>query len=167
MTLDDFNKLNDQQAYQQLMLCNTSSKWCQAMIAQRPWESLQSLMLLAIRCWLLSDEEDLLEAFEGHPQIGDITTLREKYQESKAIAGDEQSGVEQASEKVLQDLASGNKAYYQKMGFIFIVCASGKTAEEMLELLQERLNNSRQQELDNAAIEQAKITQIRLQKLFE
>ena len=123
-------------------------------------------MLSADRIWQESSEADLLQAFQGHPEIGDVSTLREKYRNTEKLAGHEQSGVNTASENTLHLLAQGNHDYKEKFGFIFIVCATGKSAEEMLGLLQKRLPNNREQELANAAEEQRKITHIRIEKLI-
>ena len=105
-------------------------------------------------------------AFEAHPKIGDIKSLKAKYASTEALASGEQAGARVAPEAVLQRLKDGNDAYLHKFGFIFIVCATGKSAEQMLELLEQRLPNSREQELRIAAEEQAKITHIRLDKLL-
>ena len=96
-----------------------------------------------------------------------MNSLRKKYASTKALAAGEQSAVSQASEETLQALAQGNLDYEKKFGFIFIVCATGKSALEMLELLQARLPNTREQELLNAAREQHAITVLRLQKLLQ
>lgn len=165
--MSNFNTLPEKEAINLLMQCNTSEKWCKKLANQRPYADFEELLQKADAIWSQSGESDLLEAFEGHPEIGDISTLREKYKNTAASAGREQSAVNTASEAVLQALSRDNKAYKDKFGFIFIVCATGKSAEEMLHLLQERLANSRQQELQNAADEQAKITRIRLEKLVK
>ena len=132
----------------------------------RPFSDFANLQETADKLWKKSSEEDLLQAFDGHPEIGDVSTLREKYKNTASSAGHEQSAVNAASDKTLSALAKGNQDYKDKFGFIFIVCASGKTADEMLELLLERLPNSRERELINAGEEQRKITQIRLEKLL-
>lgn len=149
------------------MQCNTSESWCKKMAKNRPFTSKESLSQLADEHWKESTEAELLQAFEGHPEIGDVSTLREKYRNTEKLAGHEQSGVNTATENTLQSLSQGNKDYKEKFGFIFIVCASGKSADEMVELLLERLPNSRKQELINAAEEQRKITHLRLDKLLE
>ncbi|MCF6191494.1 MAG: 2-oxo-4-hydroxy-4-carboxy-5-ureidoimidazoline decarboxylase [Cocleimonas sp.] len=150
------------------MQCNTSERWCECMtVSRETYSSFQSVIKAADECWALSKEEDLLQAFEGHPEIGDVSTLREKYRNTAESAGHEQSGVNTATENTLQSLSQGNKDYKEKFGFIFIVCASGKSANEMLELLLQRLPNTREQELMNAAEEQRKITHVRLSKLLE
>ncbi len=165
--LSDINQLTKAQAIDTFMQCNTSHKWCERMEQSRPFSDSQSFLEIADQHWELSTEEDYLEAFEGHPEIGDVSTLREKYRNTEKLAGLEQSGVNKANENTLQLLAQGNFDYKEKFGFIFIVCATGKSAEEMLQLLEERLPNSRKQELENAAEEQRKITEIRLLKLLE
>jgi len=123
-------------------------------------------MQMADNSWRSLKDDDYLEAFAGHPRIGDISSLREKYQDTRELAASEQSGVNSATETVLHQLAEGNRRYEATFGFIFIVCASGKSAAEMNDLLQKRLANSREQELTIAAEEQRKIFNIRLEKLL-
>ena len=161
------NQLSKEQAFDTFMLCNTSQNWCMLMEQSRPFADTQSLLETADQHWKLSTEQDFLEAFDGHPEIGDVSTLRKKYRNTEKLAGHEQSGVNTANEDTLALLAQGNNDYKEKFGFIYIVCATGKSAEEMLQLLQKRLPNSRKQELENAAEEQRKITRIRLLKLLE
>ena len=163
--LDEFNALNRQQAIDKLMQCNTSERWCEKMEQARPFSDITHLYQMADDIWKESSEVDLLQAFDGHPEIGDVSTLREKYKNTAASAGHEQSAVKTANNKTLAALAKGNQDYKKKFGFIFIVCASGKSADEMLALLLQRLPNNRQHELINAAKEQGKITQLRLQNL--
>ena len=165
--LKDFNILYPEQAIDKLMQCNTSEFWCQLMEQARPFEDFSCLQNTADIVWKKVSKADLLQAFDGHPEIGDVSTLREKYKNTATSAGHEQSGVNTASEETLSALAKGNQDYKNKFGFIFIVCASGKSADEMLALLLERLPNNRELELLNAAEEQRKITQIRLSNLFE
>ena len=161
------NSLTSNKAVEAFMQCNTSETWCNKMAQARPFSDCQSVFETADEIWAESKEKDLLQAFEGHPEIGDVSTLREKYRNTEKLAGHEQSGVNTANENTLQSLAQGNKDYKKKFGFIFIVCASGKSADKMLALLLARLPNSREQELVNAAEEQRKITQIRLHNLLE
>jgi 2-oxo-4-hydroxy-4-carboxy-5-ureidoimidazoline decarboxylase len=136
------------------------------MLARRPFASVESLYETADKVWIWLYEEDWLEAFTHHPKIGDIDSLRAKFANTKAWAEGEQSGVEAASEEVLQGLAAGNSAYEAKFGYIFIVCATGKSAGEMLAILNSRLPNDPAVELQLAAVEQQKITRIRLEKLL-
>ena len=165
--LEKLNEYSQKQAFNVFMQCNTSEKWCESMALSRPFADKQSVFDTSDTHWANSNEKDLLEAFDGHPEIGDVSTLSEKYRNTEKLAGHEQSGVNTATENTLQSLSQGNKDYKEKFGFIFIVCASGKSADEMLALLLERLPNSREQELINAAEEQRKITHIRLENLLE
>jgi len=109
--------------------------------------------------------EDWLEAFAHHPEIGDVDRLRERFGAGAAFSEGEQAGVEGAGEEVLRRLAAGNRAYREKFGHVFLVCATGKTAAQMLELLEARLPAEPAAELEVAAGEQAKITRLRLEKL--
>jgi OHCU decarboxylase len=95
-----------------------------------------------------------------------VNSLKAKYAATGHLAAAEQAGVSDASDAVITRLAAGNAAYEQRFGFIFIVCATGKTAAEMLALLEERLDNDRDTELAIAAEEQLKILMIRLEKLL-
>jgi 2-oxo-4-hydroxy-4-carboxy-5-ureidoimidazoline decarboxylase len=117
--------------------------------------------------WHLGDG-DWLEAFGHHPPIGaDVDALREKFQATADWSSGEQEAVASADESVLEALAQGNRDYESRHGFIFIVCASGKSAAEMLAILRSRMDNAPADELRIAAGEQAKITRLRLDKLEE
>ena len=137
------------------------------MAGSRPFADLSSVHHTAEKIWNGLSREDWLEAFTAHPRIGDVNSLRKKFENTRTWASGEQSGVNEAEEKVLHGLAEGNESYEKKFGFIFIVCATGKSAAEMLALLQARLPNTREQEMVNAAAEQVKITRIRLDKWLE
>jgi 2-oxo-4-hydroxy-4-carboxy-5-ureidoimidazoline decarboxylase len=165
-TLSQLNNLSEADAKFAFENCCTSSRWIDGMVAHRPFASIKQCQEVALDVWSKMGEADFLEAFEGHPKIGDVTSLREKYAHTKKLASGEQSSVDAASEEVIQALADGNNQYDEQNGFIFIVCATGKSAAEMLEILQSRLPNSREQELQTAAGEQAKITAIRIDKLL-
>lgn len=167
MTLADLNRLSIEDAKLLFMQCCTSSTWVNNMVNARPFIVQQLLVEAANIAWQGLTELDYLEAFVGHPKIGDVNSLRAKYANTKALASSEQCSVEQASEQVLADLSAGNDDYFAKFGFIFIVCATGKSAAEMLALLHSRLHNNRVIELKKAAEEQRKIFQIRLKKFLE
>jgi len=137
------------------------------MIAGGDFVSDDELMSRSGDVWAGLEETDYLEAFWAHPRIGDVDSLREKYANTKAIAGGEQAGVDSADEATLMRLAAANDEYVDKFGFIFIVCATGKSAKQMLEILEARLPNGRDAEIANAAAEQLKITKIRLEKLVQ
>ncbi len=167
MTLDEFNQLTDEQARAQLFSCCAAERWADAMLAQRPFASLHTLCEQAESIWQHLAEADYLQAFEAHPKIGDVSSLRDKYANTKAIAANEQSGAQQAPEETLQRLSELNHAYEEKFGFIFIVFATGKSAQQMLALLEQRIDNARDQEVANAAANQMQITDLRLKKLIQ
>lgn len=127
----------------------------------------QELLSEADKKWHECSESDWLEAFSHHPKIGDLNTLQKKISGASNWAAGEQATVNQASPEVLQALLSYNSVYEKKFGYIFILSASGKSAEEMLELLQVRLYQSPADEIKTAMIEQHKITIHRLQKLLK
>ena len=164
MTLENLNQLPTTDANHTFMQCCTSSTWVTKMVNARPFSSEAALTQAADDAWLGLTEQDYFEAFEGHPKIGDVSSLRAKYANTKALAGTEQSLVKEANNDVLEMLSQGNSDYEKKFGFIFIVCATGKSAKEISDLLQARLPNNKTQELVNAAEEQRKIFQLRIDK---
>ena len=166
MTLNDLNNLSKEQATHTFMQCCTSSTWVSAMVQARPLTNNIAIAKQADLAWQDLAESDYLEAFEGHPKIGNVSSLRAKYANTKELAGNEQGLVKEAADDVLEVLAQGNNDYEEKFGFIFIVCATGKSAKEMSDLLQARLPNNKKQELINAAEEQRKIFQLRINKAF-
>ena len=166
MTLDALNRLSEADAAAAFTQCCTSSRWVERMVIDRPFESLPEMMEISDRIWEECDVDDYLEAFEGHPRIGDVESLAKKYANTKGWAGGEQKGLESADREVLQRLAKGNADYEAKFGHIFIVCATGKSAAEMLALLEARMPNDPKTEVMVAAEEQNKITRLRLKKLL-
>ncbi len=166
MTIDDLNQLPDDDAFAKIEQACCAPNWVAGMVAARPYVDEQDLFSKAEQVWSTMQESDFLAAFDGHPMIGDVSSLKEKYRNTQGEASHEQSGVNEASDAVIEQLASQNKAYYDKFGFIFIVFATGKSAKQMLDLLMARLPNKRDQEIRNAAAEQAKITQLRLEKML-
>lgn len=167
MILDEFNRLPETAAREQLRMCCTAERWAALVCQDRPYANTDQLLKRSQQHWLTMEEADYLQAFGGHPKIGDVRSLKKKYAASSTLAAHEQAGMNTASDTVIQALADGNRAYEQKFDFIFIVCASGKTAAQMLELLQKRLGNGREDELKIAVAEQAKITRLRLLQLME
>ncbi len=165
--LQQFNALRTDKATERLTHCCGAMNWVLQMRAQRPFANVEALFRAANACWWALAPADWLEAFRHHPQIGDLASLRTRFAATQAWAANEQAGTATASEAILAQLATGNAAYEQKFGYIFIVCATGKSAREMLDLLEARLPNPPEAELRIAAEEQRKITQIRLQKLLE
>lgn len=166
MTLQTLNSLNDQEVIAELTRCCGSSSWVRRMVSLRPFASNTELFDKAESVWWNLSEADWREAFTHHPKIGDIENLRRKFAPTMQWAANEQSGTASATEETLTALAEGNKQYEDKFGYIFIVCATGKSAEEMLQILRSRLPNSPATEIKTAAGEQAKITRLRLEKLL-
>ena len=161
MTVGDFNNLDRKTAHQHLFDCCGSEKWTSNMMSHFPFASEKNLVDLATKIWYdESSETDWRESFTHHPKIGDIKSLTEKF------AGKEQAGVAVATSQTIEALAKANTDYETKFGFIFIVCATGKSANEMLQLLLDRLKNSVEEELHIAMGEQQKITIIRFKKLL-
>ncbi|CAN5302422.1 2-oxo-4-hydroxy-4-carboxy-5-ureidoimidazoline decarboxylase [soil metagenome] len=166
MILPELNQLALPQLKEALATCCGSTAWVNELAKIFPVESKESLFEQAETIWFACSESDWREAFRHHPKIGDIHSLREKFAGTKAWAAGEQSGVSVASQQVLEDLSEGNRLYEEKFGYIFIVCATGKSADEMLDLLNARLLNSPETEILIAMQEQNKITKIRLEKLL-
>jgi 2-oxo-4-hydroxy-4-carboxy-5-ureidoimidazoline decarboxylase len=164
MRVAEINQLPAEEAKHTFMQCCTSSSWVNKMVAARPYIDAQEMKQAADNAWIGLSVTDYLEAFEGHPKIGDVSSLRAKYANTKELAGNEQGLVKEANDAVLEVLSQGNSDYEVKFGFIFIVCATGKSAKEMSDLLQARLPNNKAQELINAAEEQRKIFQLRIDK---
>ena len=148
--------------------CCGVERWAVAMTDTRPYADFTALDARADALWRDFTAADWRAAFSHHPKIGDIRSLRARFTDTRAATdweGGEQAGATTASEETLQALANGNDAYLGRFGYIFIVCATGKTADEMLALLQARLPNEPDDELAIAAGEQKKITRLRLRKL--
>lgn len=163
---DFLNALSEDAAREALRACCGSKRWVEGMLAERPFASAEALFAAAEAVWGRLEREDFLEAFAHHPEIGaDLDALRRKYGASLAYSEREQAGVAGADEATLLALRDANRAYRERFGYIFIVCATGKSARAMLELLQARLDNDPSRELAIAAAEQAKITRLRLEKL--
>jgi 2-oxo-4-hydroxy-4-carboxy-5-ureidoimidazoline decarboxylase len=161
-----FNQLDTATCREELTRCCGATRWVEGMLARRPFTSVEDLFAAADQVWIWLYEDDWLEAFTHHPKIGDLESLRKKFATTAGWASGEQSGVQSASEGTLQGLADGNRRYEEKFGYIFIVCATGKTADEMLAILTKRLDNEPAVELQLAAVEQQKITRLRLEKLL-
>jgi 2-oxo-4-hydroxy-4-carboxy-5-ureidoimidazoline decarboxylase len=149
-----------------LRRCCGSGRWVERMLARRPFGSAAAMRRAARDAWAGLDRADTLEAFAHHPAIGDdLAALRAKFAETAAWSNDEQAGVALADERTLVELQAANREYRERFGYVFLVCATGKTAAEMLAALRARLPNDPDDELAIAAAELAKITELRLEKL--
>ena len=166
MSIEGINQADTEAAGHMFRQCCTSEIWIARMVDNRPYRSAEELRSAADENWENLADKDYLQAFDGHPKIGDVGSLKAKYANTKELAAGEQSAVNEANEQTIMALANGNSAYEKKFGFIFIVCATGKSAAEMLALLEARMPNTREQELMNAAQQQRKIFHLRLEKLL-
>jgi 2-oxo-4-hydroxy-4-carboxy-5-ureidoimidazoline decarboxylase len=160
------NALEKEAARAALLRCCGVIAWAEAMLAHRPFASTPALLAAADALFFALDTEQKREAFAHHPEIGaNLAELRARFQSTAALSVREQAGVSSADDATLARLRDGNAAYKARFGYVFIVCASGKSAQEMLELLTARLDNDPKAELELAAAELAKITRLRLEKI--
>lgn len=166
MNIKQFNAMPRDELFVELEKCCGSSIWVKRMINSRPFKDIESLHNTSDQVWNDVGRIGILEAFSHHPQIGDIDSLKKKFASTADWAASEQEGTAVANDEILQQLKASNEAYLKRFGFIFIVCATGKTAKEMLNLLEDRLANDKTIELHIAAAEQNKITHLRLDKLL-
>ena len=161
--LQSWNAAGADAALDAMIACCCAHRWAEAMLALRPIPSVFELSEAADRVWSTMEEPDWIEAFACHPRIGERKAARASAK-SAAWSGQEQSSASDAESNVLEELAEGNALYEQRFGFTYIVCATGKSADEMLAILNRRLTSDRATELREAAEQQRQITQIRLGK---
>lgn len=157
MTLSELNQLSTIKAEAELLRCCGSRRWVRLMLAARPFANDAVMAASAERLWWSLGAADWLEAFAAHPRIGERS--------ESAWANHEQAGAAAASAAVRERLAQGNRDYEARFGYTFLICATGNTADAMLAALEARLHNAAADELQVAAVEQRKITALRLQKL--
>jgi allantoicase len=160
------NSLSYTDAVDALLRCCGARRWAEQMAALRPFPHLGAALTAADRIWWTLTERHWREAFSHHPRLGeDPDRLRRRFADTSAWAHDEQAGARLASEQTLADLTQGNLDYEAQFGHVFLLCATGKSADDMLNALRRRIHNTPDRELREAANEQAKITHLRLQKL--
>lgn len=145
-----------------LRVCCGASRWIERMLDRRPFASQDEALAAAREEWWALSPDDWREAFAHHPRIGDIEDLQKRFAATRSLSEREQSGVSGASPELLASLLEANRAYEARFGYIFIVCASGKSATEMLDLLRGRLANPPDAEILIAAEEHAKICALRM-----
>jgi OHCU decarboxylase len=165
--LEYLNALADEDANAQFLKCCGAQNWASAMTGARPFADLEELVAKADNVWRSLDPEDWLEAFHAHPKIGEQKAATTQSEQAHKWSKQEQAGTQAAAPETKSALAEGNRKYEERFGFIFIICASGKSAEEILASLNHRLGNEPEAELAIAAEEQRKITRLRLEKLLE
>ena len=165
-SLHRLNQLSANDAEAEFLKCCGSTRWALAMSEARPFEAVDDVLARADRIWWSLSEADWLEAFRAHPKIGEKKAATAQSAEAQKWSAQEQSGVAQAPASTISELAERNREYEDRFGFIFIVCASGKSSKEMLAIINERIRNDAETELRKAATEQSKITRLRLEKLL-
>ena len=164
--LEQLNSLPSDDAEAEFMKCCGSTLWARRMAGQRPFQDLEELLAKADAVWWALDPEDWLEAFSRHPKIGEKKAERDQAEAARRWSEQEQAGTHSADQDTRNSLVELNREYERKFGFIYIVCATGKSADEMLSILKARLQNEAEAELRIAAEEQRRITHLRLQKLL-
>jgi allantoicase len=162
-----FNELKTSEARKVLLDCCGSRRWVSRMLAQKPYSSVDRLIDSAAVVWNGLEPADWLEAFLHHPAIGEKKAEAKQSENAKQWSSGEQSIAQMASPETLARLAEANREYREKFGYVFLICATGKAADEILEGLERRLPNDGQTELQIAAEEQLKITKLRLKKFLE
>ena len=166
MTLDELNRLSRTGAALAFSRCCGSSQWAKTMALKRPYQDEEELMSAADSVWKRLSEDDWLEAFACHPRIGGKNARDEDPSPAGTWARAEQAGALAASQQVLDALTACNAEYEKKFGYLFIVCATGKSGDEMVDLLRQRMRNGPREEIRVAAEEQRKITGLRLKQLI-
>jgi OHCU decarboxylase len=165
--IERLNSLTHDEAEAELLKCCGSTAWACGMSARRPFKGADELLHMADEVWSNLESDDWLEAFSRHPKIGERRAATAQTQEEQSWSKQEQSGVRAADEAARAELSELNRVYEERFGYVFIICATGKSASEMLTELRSRLRNDRETEITRAAGEQRRITQLRLRKLLE
>ena len=161
--LDAWNNADESGATGAMLSCCGAHRWAEQMVALRPIANIAELSEAADRVWATMGEPDWMEAFACHPRIGERKAAAAS-EKATAWSVQEQAGTSSAATNVMRELAEGNAQYEQRFGFTYIVCATGRSADEMLAILERRLANDRVAELKEAAEQQRQILQIRLGK---
>jgi 2-oxo-4-hydroxy-4-carboxy-5-ureidoimidazoline decarboxylase len=159
-----WNLLPPDQAATEILPCCGSRAWAQVLAGERPFQEVAALLAASDRIWSGLSADDWSEAFASHPRIGTTTSVGKSSAQSLAWSASEQSDALKAADSIKLALAKANREYESKFRRVFITCATGKSAAEILENLQRRLNNEEPAEILEAAEQQRQITQLRLRK---
>ncbi len=158
------NALPTEQAIATLLTCCHSHRWAEQLAAARPFTTTAALHEASDRTWFSLEREDWLQAFSHHPRIGERVITQPKFAATATQAAREQSGMAAATPEQLAEFTSKNAEYESRFNHVFLICATGKSATHMLDLLRSRLANSPESELLAAAREQSAITRLRLER---
>lgn len=167
--LVQWNRLPLDEAVKEILPCCSSKAWAAGMAARRPFSDVTTLLAASEETWSNLSAADWMEAFRGHPRIGESLATpsvsdQSGSEKSKTWSAQEQQNVAATGDAVKVRMAEANQEYEKRFRHIFIVCAVGKSAPEILEILQRRLQNDGPTELRQAAEQQRQITRIRLTK---
>ena len=166
-SLERFNRQPRQRALRTLLDCCGSRKWAHQMVLHRPFVGERDFFEAADKTWAALSREDWLQAFLHHPPIGESKAKAKQSAAAIRWSANEQSDAQKAAPELLQEIAAQNRVYADKFGYVFLICAAGKSSEEILDALRLRLPNEPATELRIAAEEQRKITRLRMEKLLE
>jgi OHCU decarboxylase len=161
------NRLSREEAYAELLKCCGSTRWAREVAALKPFWDVTQVLIIGHRVWSEISEDDWLEAFRAHPKIGETKAAAKVSEQEQRWSEGEQARAQESSDATRAALASANREYEERFGFIFIIRASGRTAEEILAALRARITNERNAELRVAADEQWNITELRLRKFLD
>ena len=159
-TLASFNALPSDEAEARLRSCCGSRAWASTVAAKRPYADVASLMKAADAVWADLRPTDWMEAFAAHPRLG------EGGGRSPDSSAKEQSRVMASGDRRLAELADENRRYEARFGHVFLISAAGRSADEILAALRERIDNDAETEIKVAAEEQRKITRLRLESML-
>ncbi len=162
-----FDVASDDELRARLHSCCAAETWVERMVAGRPYRSEAALYAASDHATLALDADGLAQALAGHPRIGDAPTPHGGDRRSAAWSRGEQAGVATADASLLDQLAAANAEYERRFGHVYLVCASGRSAAELLAICRSRLDNDPESERDVVLGELAKINQLRLGKLIQ
>ena len=166
VSLEQINAIPAAACAELFAACCGSSRWVSGLVARRPFASLEELRRIGDEIWWSLNVDDWREAFTHHPRIGGTQSASPQSERASSWSAGEQAAVTTAAAAARTELAAINDEYEEKFGFIYIVCAAGRSANELLEIARRRLTNDRDTELRVAADEQRQITNLRLGKLI-
>ena len=162
--LGRWNQASRAEAVREILACCGATAWAERLARRRPFFDEASLLAASDEVWLSLPAADRMEAFDSHPRIGESSAKAPLAARSASWSRQEQGKADDSDEEVKADLAAANRQYEQRFGHIFIVCATGKSAAEILAILHRRMQNDVDTELREAAEQQRQITQLRLKK---
>jgi len=166
-TVTGVNDMATARLFMMFHRCCGSKRWAEAMVAAHPFQSAAEMFGVAEHIWWHLEEKDWRQAFKHHPEIGtEVSEIQDKHATTSDLSAEEQAGIADAALETLSALATANATYRDRFGFVFLISATGKSADDVLSALRMRIMNSPEDEVRHAAAEQAKITRLRLEKLL-